>query len=470
MEQQKRIHASGAPFYTNFKYQYYNALSNFSQFSLYAQLYSILQQSNVLERESYYDEFLQKCGDTLITNKLSTKLNSVKSVQAGMKLPFTTLLTEHELEVDILPKKGKFGLLFLYVLPKDWESLKNSLQKELPENVQYVSYEISRKPIIKSDYRLTETALSKADSLELYGHPSKTSEMDNLLYDSLEGILILYDDKGRIWYNSAYYHNSIENNNEQYINAIKEAIEKAKTKPLNRSKNILLILLLSVIGSVSLTFLFYRIRIAQLTKKNARQQLIQELKLKSVQSQLNPHFLFNALNSIQVLVKSGDTKQADNYLVGFSELLRNVLQNADKRLVSLSDELKMIKQYCQLEKLRMDFDCTLDINTTTSTDLIEVPYMLLQPVIENAIKHGVAKSGDKGLLQINISEEHTSLHIRVTDNGPGFDGISLDVLKEKGRGLKLSLEKLQSIYGTDAEFVFLAANPGTTVSIKLKIG
>ena len=80
------------------------------------------------------------------------------------------------------------------------------------------------------------------------------------------------------------------------------------------------------------------------------------------------------------------------------------------------------------------------------------------------------KANGRGKLKIEILENNTELNFRVTDNGPGFDGVPLEVLKEKGRGLKLSLEKLQSIYGNEAEFVFLAANPGTTVSIKLKIG
>jgi hypothetical protein len=467
--QHNQIHALGAPFYTNFKYKYYSALTNFSQFSLYAQLFGILNNSINLNLETYYDEFLINCGDTLITNALSAKINGVKSVQAGMKLPFSKLLTEHEQEVDILPGKGKFGLLVLYVLPNDWESLKNSLRDELPENVQYISHQISREPIYKSDKKLTETTLSKADSFELFGHPSKTSELDNVLYGSLEGILILFDDKGKIWYNSSYSSHS-DGGNAKYISAIKEAIQQAKNKPIGKSKSILFIILLSIIGSVSITLIFYRIKIARLKKKNAREKLIQELKLKSVQSQLNPHFLFNALNSIQVLVKSGDTKQADNYLVGFSELLRSVLQNADKRLVPLSEELKMVNRYCELEKLRLDFDCELKTDTQTNLDLIEVPYMLLQPIIENAIKHGVAKANGNGKLKIDISEKNSELNICVSDNGPGFDGVPPDVLKEKGRGLKLSLEKLQSIYGTDAEFVFLAANPGTTVSIKLKIG
>jgi hypothetical protein len=471
-EHQSRIYASGAPFYTNFTYKYYNALSNFSHFPLYAQLYETLNYSIKLDKESYYSEFFTNCGDTLITNKLSDWFNKVKSVQVGRTLPFTKLLIENGQKVDIMPQKGKFGLLYLGVEPKekDWDYLKSKFKNELSTDVQYVLYRINIDNQIKMNNSMNVLSLAKVDSLELFGHPSMKETLYKYIYERSESVIILYDDKGKIWYNTAYSHNSIDNNNEKYITGIQNAIQQAKTKPVSKSKSILLIILLSVIGSVTITLLFYRIRIARLKKKNAREKLIQELKLKSVQSQLNPHFLFNALNSIQVLVKSGDVKQADNYLVGFSELLRNVLQNADKRLVPLSEELKMVNRYCELEKLRLDFDCELKTDTQTNLDLIEVPYMLFQPIIENAIKHGVAKANGRGKLKIEISEKNSELNICVSDNGPGFDSVPLEVLKERGRGLKLTLEKLQSIYGADANFVILTANPGTTVSITLKIG
>lgn len=459
----------GAPMFSNFKYKYYSSLSYYSHFSLYANLLTIMKEGIVLDHEEYYNEFLSYCGDTIMTKYLNRNVIGVKSVQVGKKMPITKLHTDIGEYVDIMPQDGKFGLLILYSRLQYWNEERDSFINQIPENIQYVTCLINLDSLIKLKEPLPGLTLAEADSLELYAHPSMTDTLINLLYRSPESILILYDSDGTIWYNTSF-HPSKEYGNEQYINAIKDAIQKAKAKPIKKSKNILLIILLSVIGSVTLTFLFYRIRIAQLKKKNARQQLIQELKLKSVQSQLNPHFLFNALNSIQVLVKSGDTKQADNYLVGFSELLRNVLQNAEKRLVPLSDELAMINRYCELEKLRMNFNCELDIQTTTAAELIEIPYMLLQPVIENAIKHGLAKATDMGLLQITIIEKNASLHIRVIDNGPGIHGASLETLKEKGRGLKLSLEKLYSIYGNDAEFVILDAKPGTEVSITLKIG
>ena len=321
----------------------------------------------------------------------------------------------------------------------------------------------------KSKNNIVSNSLAEADSLELLGNYEMSEDIMNVLSSSIGNVIALYDDQGKIWYNSSYSIYPAKNQN-KYMNDIYKAIEQSKIKPKSKATQLLLITLLSVLGTGVLAFLLYRIRIHQLKKRNAREQLIQELKLKSVQAQLNPHFLFNALNSIQVLVNSGDTKQADSYLVGFSELLRNVLQNADKRLVSLTDELQIVKRYCELEKLRTDFDFSIETNTQTPVDLIEIPYMLLQPVVENAIKHGVLKATEKGQLFIKVSEIGASVQIEVRDNGPGFAGVPLETLAKKGRGIQLSREKLQSIYVNDAELVLLEATPGARVLIKLKIG
>ena len=172
-----------------------------------------------------------------------------------------------------------------------------------------------------------------------------------------------------------------------------------------------------------------------------------------------------------MLVRSNNNKDANTYLVSFSELLRGVLKNADNKLIPLTDELDLIKRYCELERLRIEFDCSVNIQTSTPPDLIEVPFMLLQPIIENALKHGISKIKADGMLDISITEKNNTLKIVVSDNGPGIGTALLPELLQKGKGLKLSVEKLQSIYGDDAEITILGDHlTGTKVSIQLKIG
>lgn len=462
----KQMNAAGAPSRVGFQQRYYSALGDFSHFSLYAELFSVLESAINLRYEAYYEDFLQICEDTLMINALSTRIRYIKSIQPGNFLPFPELGTGED-SINILPKKGKYGLLLLYSYESRDVAYRSRLFKYNPDKVQVVTYNIGYGNKYIEKRKLQPLAI--ADSLDLIGRNSMSPDIEQYLTGRLSNSVILYDDKGKILYNSEI-HLYTDESFEKCFDAFDAAIEQAENTPKQDYESILIGILIAVVLSVGLSFGIGRFRIKQLKRKNEREQLIQELKLKSVQSQLNPHFLFNALNSIQVLVNSGDAKQADTYLVGFSELLRNVLKNADRRLVSLTHELQIVKRYCELEKLRTDFDFSIETNTQTPVDLIEIPYMLLQPVVENAIKHGVLKATEKGQLFINISEIGASVQIEVSDNGPGFAGVPLETLAKKGRGIQLSLEKLQSIYGNDAELLLLEATPGTRVLIKLKIG
>lgn len=459
----------GAPLSSDFRIKYYRALSNLNHFALYGQLFKILNSPIDLNRENYYNEYLKMCADTLLTQKLSAHIEGIKSIAAGEQLPITELIRENGDKINIMPAKGKYGLLFLHDYPLHYSQFRKALGNYNNDKIQLISYCITG----KSDSLLQQvpSSLSEADSLIIKGNYKMSPSIYNYLNTSLSNKILLYNDKGVIICSSSYYkpHDSPE---KSYSDLLSNAIRAFESRPktTNSTKQILFVLFISVLGTGLLAVLIYRFQTKRIKKRNEREQLIQQLKLKSVQSQLNPHFLFNALNSIQVLIKSNDTKQANKYLVGFSGLLRNVLQNADKQLVTLTDELEMVKRYCELEKLRINFDCKVDVNTTMDIDLIEVPYMLFQPLIENAVKHGIAKSAAKGMLQIQIREADSELRIYITDNGPGINGTSLEKLSIKGKGLRLCAEKLESIYGNEAEFVILDANPGTRVSIKLNIG
>ncbi|MBN1767699.1 MAG: histidine kinase [Prolixibacteraceae bacterium] len=459
----------GAPLSSDFRIKYYRVLSNLNHFALYGQLFKILNNSIDLDHENYYNEYLKMCADTLLTQKLSAHIEGVRSIEVGKLLPITELLRENGDKINILPAKGKYGLLFLHDYPLDYSQFRKALGNYNNNKIQLISYCITG----KSDSLLKQvpSSLSEADSLIIKGNYKMYPSIYNYLNTTLSNKILLYNDKGTIIYSSSYYK-PYDSPEKSYADILNNAIRAFESRPktTNSTKQILFVLFISILGTGLLAVLIYRFQTKRIKKRNEREQLIQQLKLKSVQSQLNPHFLFNALNSIQVLIKSNDIKQADKYLVGFSGLLRTVLQNADKQLVTLTDELEMVERYCDLEKLRINFDCELDVDTTMDIGLIEVPYMLLQPLIENAVKHGIAKTAAKGMLQIQIKEANSELRIYITDNGPGINGTSIEKLSIKGKGLKLCTEKLESIYGNEAEFVISDANPGTRVSIKIKIG
>ena len=141
-----------------------------------------------------------------------------------------------------------------------------------------------------------------------------------------------------------------------------------------------------------------------------------EDKLKMLQSQLNPHFVFNALSSIEGLVTAGENELANQYLANFSLILRETLRNMDKILLSLEEEINLIDKYCKVEQLRFGFQYKIVIDDNINKTAIELPPLLLQPIVENAIKHGLAGLGKNGYLEIAINKKENNLDILVKNN------------------------------------------------------
>ncbi len=470
------ITESGSPYRTGFRYNYHNTIAHNTNFLLYFELHKILTGQfsyyQMGKDQQKFTEFMDQCGDTLLQNDLRNKLLGRQSIQPDSNLPFESLLTENNKEVNIMPTKGNYGLLFLYSIHNKGKEFRQ-LTDSLPDPIQSVSYCLNKDTRKYSKNELPYLTLADGEDMQLYGHPIMNALLDDILVTPLNSVIVLYDDKGTILYSDTFEAKHGESNYlERYRNSITEAIEKSKVTSKSDLSHLLMIIGISVAITVFLTFMFYRYRLRRIKKRSAQEKMIQELKLKSVQSQLNPHFMFNALNSIQRLINSDNVRQANKYLIGFSNLLRGVLGHADKRLVPLSDELDLINRYCELEQLRMDFSYEQTVNTNTPPDLIEVPYMLLQPIVENAIKHGLGKKEGKGLLRVEVSEKDSYLFIKALDNGPGFNGLSFDQLLEKGKGLKLTMEKLESIYEGDATLTVSnnKTSTGGVVHIKLKIG
>jgi sensor histidine kinase YesM len=188
--------------------------------------------------------------------------------------------------------------------------------------------------------------------------------------------------------------------------------------------------MLIVISGGAFAYLIFTVRIRSLRKKQ-RQVLRQihlenELRLtqqNALKAQMNPHFLFNVLNSIKGYIYENDKKNAARYLSDFSNLVRKVLEMSSQVKVSLEEELEVLKVYIELEAmlLQSDFHYTITLDEKSDTAGITVPSLLIQPYIENAFKHGLRhKIGRKELhLRILLDDEHEVLTIEIQDNGIG---------------------------------------------------
>jgi two-component sensor histidine kinase len=184
-----------------------------------------------------------------------------------------------------------------------------------------------------------------------------------------------------------------------------------------------------------LTVLFiYMTRLKNIRKK--RQQL--SLEIKSIRSQLNPHFVFNALASIQGLINKNDIAGANHYLTEFSNLLRESLQSTNKEMTPLFSEITLLDTYLKLEQLRFHFQYSITIDDSIDQNAVEIPSLLLQPLVENAVKHGVASLQEKGIIAIRFTEVNNHLEISLTDNGSGFNGKQ----SQNGLGLKLTQDRI----------------------------
>jgi signal transduction histidine kinase len=176
-------------------------------------------------------------------------------------------------------------------------------------------------------------------------------------------------------------------------------------------------------------------------------KLADSARLRALQSQLNPHFLFNALNGIATLIREGDRTRAADTVDTLSDFLRLTLQKLDSPEIPVREELAFVEQYLRIQLLRFgsSFRATVDADPETHDAL--VPTLILQPLVENAVRHGVLARAHGGALSVSICRRDDVLVMTVEDDGPGPGDASA---RSYGVGFKNSAERLAALYGDDA--------------------
>jgi LytS/YehU family sensor histidine kinase len=137
---------------------------------------------------------------------------------------------------------------------------------------------------------------------------------------------------------------------------------------------------------------------------------------------MNPHFIFNSLNSIQILINKNKNKEASFYLSRFSSLSRIILEYSSQESIPLSKEIELLQGYIEIEKLRSagNFNYEIIYDDNLETEFINIPPMAIQPFVENAIKHGLKSSEKVGLLTLSFEEKNDILKVIIEDNGEGI--------------------------------------------------
>lgn|GEM_PF-6121111 len=197
-----------------------------------------------------------------------------------------------------------------------------------------------------------------------------------------------------------------------------------------------ILIILGMIGIISRTRRKRKAKIETLLNR------LRETELKAIKAQMNPHFLFNSLNSIQNLINQQQVEAANMYLSKFARLLHAVLQHSEKEFIPLAAELETLNLYVQLEKLRFNFDYQLSVNPSIDIHNSYIPPLLMQPFIENAILHGLQPKQGEKKLGINIEENDKQLVCTIEDNGIGRNGSQSKKTDHHGMGNKLSIERI----------------------------
>ena len=223
-------------------------------------------------------------------------------------------------------------------------------------------------------------------------------------------------------------------------------------------------------------FVVYKKRIQLIANKEqakgAIQKRLAETKMEALQSQMNPHFIFNAMNSIQNFIIDNNTDDALMYMGEFSKLIRQTLNNSSKQRISLADEIQYIKTYIQLENMRFENGVHFDLNISSDIDTYEayIPPMLIQPFVENTFVHAFDAQSINPTLQILFTQNEALLICEIKDNGKGMLNDNLNKLYTS-KGIKLVEERIGLLQNNKINPVVIHSNPnlGTTIIIKIQL-
>ncbi|NQV02965.1 MAG: histidine kinase, partial [Bacteroidia bacterium] len=342
----------------------------------------------------------------------------------------------------------------------------------------------------KKEYKKAEKYYNKSIDVAL-----ETRNMENLRWINLD-VSDMYLSLGD--FKKAYYHYVQYNLYNDSLNDMKfqQGLSEARMKfDVDQQQKELEVLTLKLSNQRNLTygfaafiFLFVvvglliirQFRLSAKRRISEMNQRIAEMTQANLRQQMNPHFIFNTLNSIQYYMYQHDKVATNNYLTKFSSLIRKILENSQHTSLPIKDELDALTLYLELEKLRFKekFSYRLDVDEDIDTLQYKIPTMLIQPYVENAICHGLVTKDGSGYVNIAFSLEYDYIRCVIEDNGIGREA-ALELRKKRetshnSLGTRITesrLDLVNSLYGTSLKVIYddLKDENGAAVGTRVEI-
>ncbi|MHA7829828.1 MAG: tetratricopeptide repeat-containing sensor histidine kinase [Flagellimonas sp.] len=299
------------------------------------------------------------------------------------------------------------------------EGLKMAQNRNIPSNILYAYEKMSDLENTRGDYKKAYEFYKKADEYD-----KQISSATNLRY--MNDIIVKYENEKK--------------NNQIAVLAKENEIVRLRLKK-NQTTLLVSALIVGLISSI--LYILYR----QYQSKNEKRVLTLEQQM--LRSQMNPHFLFNSLNSIKLYIINNEQKNAVHYLNKFSKLVRKILEASSQKEIPLSEELGTMELYMNIENIRFsnEIDFKIEVEEGINVDNIKIPSLTLQPFLENSLWHGLSPKDGEKKIQVNVKHKDKGhVTIEIMDNGIGRTMAEVNkenrVLKRKSLGIRITKERL----------------------------
>ncbi|WP_167617598.1 histidine kinase [Maribellus sediminis] len=448
-------------------------------YPMYQAIYSVIRDAllngDVQIIQKYYNDFLQFPIHPKFKDDLKKLYSGIETLQKGNPIPVTSFYDFEKGEVEL--KSGELQILDINVYEYSfYQTIEGQIRQledliRLDNRIDKINITVIRPESSKGKFE-EYNGKKSVDVTYIYLPEDKIKQLKLLQLNNKRRTLFLDKNLNILDNNFASPFINARTQLPKILDDYFESLNQPKLKADTR--RLLLFILVSLVCFGFLTWLIIRVRTQKISKREAAKRKLSELELRAIRSQMNPHFMFNALNSIQNLVNKSKIEASNIYLSEFAEMMRLVLNNSEKQLVPLEEEMKLIKSYLELEKLRIPFEFEIIIDPDIHPEEEEIPGMLIQPFVENAVIHGIAPQKG-GEIKVAFTKTDHKICCEITDNGMGISKRS-EQRNGNGKAIKMLEERIKIVNSQTTEkltFEIIDRNKmnekGTLVRIEIPV-